>query len=257
MYVWHVCNKLQKWSQANKWCLRVIALHSKRTWTLRELIVSLHWCRARAVKWARNWKILKILDAMSDLQQYQKLSLSQSSGQKGKPVPGGRPHTQAQCLQREPTAHHWGLPFEKHCEPRPTEGARRCWFCSQQADQRPGSGRPAWTCTNRKAKFSISSEWLPGVSKREPFASGRQNWRRERAVAREQTSTVAQTSISGKRHCKYTGNPWRPAACLFYQPALSVLLFRKDRHPNRLKKAHATLARNVTETTSNFTRGTA
>ena len=53
MYVWHVCNKLQKWSQANKWCLRVIALHS-RTWTLRELIVSLHWCHARAVKWATN-----------------------------------------------------------------------------------------------------------------------------------------------------------------------------------------------------------
>ena len=27
MYVWHVCNKLQKWPLANKWCLRVIAHH--------------------------------------------------------------------------------------------------------------------------------------------------------------------------------------------------------------------------------------
>ena len=42
------------------------------------------------------------------------------------------------------------------------------------------------------------SEWPPGVSKTEPFTSGRQNWRRERAAAREQASTVAQTSISGE-----------------------------------------------------------
>ena len=40
MCVWHVCNKLQKCPLANKWCLRVIALHS-RTWTLRELCFSI------------------------------------------------------------------------------------------------------------------------------------------------------------------------------------------------------------------------
>ena len=62
-----------------KWCLRVIALHS-RTWTLREQLVSLYWCRARAVKWARNWKILKILDALSDLQEYQNYCQSRKLG---------------------------------------------------------------------------------------------------------------------------------------------------------------------------------
>ena len=34
--------------------------------------VSLYWCHARAVKWARNWKILKVLDPPSEPQNYQR-----------------------------------------------------------------------------------------------------------------------------------------------------------------------------------------
>ena len=104
MYVWHVCNKLQKWPLANKWCLRVIALHS-RTWVTEGLPIPSHWSHARAVKWARNWKNIK------NIGRY---------------------------------------------------------------------------------------EWLPGVSKPGPFSCSRPNWRKERATAREQASTVARTSISGE-----------------------------------------------------------
>ena len=155
MYVWHVCNKLQKWSQANKWCLRVIALHS-RTWTFREqLIVSLHWCRARAVKWATNIGIFRV--------------------------------------------------------------------------------------TSRSIKNSAFRKWQAKLAQRKSHHLGA-------------TSTVGQTSISREKPLQIQGVSEETSRLPSCQPALSVLLFRKDGYPHRLKKAHSTLARNVTETTSTITR---
>ena len=71
------------------------------------------------------------------------------------------------------------------------------------------------------------------------------------------TSTVGQTSISREKPLQIQGVSEETSRLSSCQPALSILLFRKDGYPHRLKKAHSTLARNVTETTSNFTRGTA
>ena len=45
-----------------------------------ENLVSLYWCRARAVKWARNWKILKVLDPPSEPQNYQRDCQSRKIG---------------------------------------------------------------------------------------------------------------------------------------------------------------------------------
>ena len=75
MYVWHVCNKLQKCPLANKWCLRVIALHS-RTWVPEGPRLFLHTGAVQEL-WneQRNWKILKILDAPSDLHGQGRISM--------------------------------------------------------------------------------------------------------------------------------------------------------------------------------------
>ena len=61
-----------------------------------------HWSCVRAVKWARNWKILKILDATSDFQEYQNKGLFQVAGKAGakkEPFPSPTP-TAGQCRRQ-------------------------------------------------------------------------------------------------------------------------------------------------------------
>ena len=160
MYVWYAIKF--KWSQANKWCLRVIALHSKRTWTLRELIVSLHWCRARAVKWARNWKILKILDALSDLQEYQKLNLSQSSGQKGKPEPSERQN----CHGKRAIALEQLQPLDRPASP----GKSHCKY--REFPKRPAAYLPSyrrWAFrSSEKTHRPAARQWAPCLNLYQP-----------------------------------------------------------------------------------------
>ena len=208
---------------------------------------------------------------MSDLQEYQKQRLSQSSGQKGKPEPSERQN----CRVRRATAREQAstvaqtsisgeTPLQIHRESLKTSrlpflptGAKRSALPKRHTDQRPGSGRPAWTCTNRKAQFSISSEWLPGISKTKPFASDRPNWRQRRAIPFSRTNRRQAHETVREGHCKYTGDPSILQRSPCYQRGKDLRSSEKTDIPTAWKKAYALLLTNVTETTSNFTRKSA
>ena len=128
---WHVCNKLQKWSQANKWCLRVIALHS-RTWTLRELIVSLHWCRARAVKWATNTGIFRVTSTVKGESAWKRVGQHWARTGQGKTSA----FLQQEINRRSRSISHWLCIVNA---PRPRE------LTSPPASHNLASGRPSHT----------------------------------------------------------------------------------------------------------------
>ena len=145
------------------------------------------------------------------------------------------------------------LPLEQHCGSRPTEGARWCWFCSQQADQRPGSGRPAWTCTNRKVNAPGLRELTPPsskcqaklASKKEPFPSP------------TPTAAPAQEAVHGRRIGDSTENPSSLVLSRLPGSGKPLYSFGETVIPITQNQAHATVPENVTKTTSNFSRGTA
>ena len=255
MYVWHVCNKLQKCPLANKWCLRVIALHS-RTWTLREQqLVSLHWCHARAVKWARNWKILKILDAPSDLHSQGKISVETHVA-----TTAPKRSKEDQCLltarDQLPKQVHFPLTLPCKCSwterthiasSKPQPGVRKAIaHCAtaistdilhypdmspRQQVTLPGN------CIRSHGKNIGHSEWLPGVSKPGPFSSSRQSWRKERAIPFPNTNRRPVQEAVRKGHWKYTENPSSLVLSRLPGSGTPLRSFEKTDIPTACKKA--------------------
>ena len=80
-------------------------------------------------------------------------------------------------------------------------------------------------------------KWLPGVSKRGPFSSGRQSWRKERAIPFPNTNCQPAQEAVQEGHWKYTENPSSLVLSRLPGSGTPLCSFRKTDIPTTCKKA--------------------
>ena len=213
---------------------------------------------------SKNWKILKILDTMSDLQEYQKLSLSQSSGQKGKPEPSEGQNCHGRRAIPLAQASNRLVAREGHCK------------CMEKPGAQPPTNSGSPHRSSEKTHRPAARQWAPCLNLYQPkgkvflfLPSDFQEYQKE-----------SLSQVAGKTDAEKEPPPGSNFNCWTDQHLQGKAIantgsFRRDQPPTFLptsakrsalskrrispppEKAHTTLSRNVTETTSNFTRKSA